>query len=104
MSRNDRPLAHQSVSLDIEGMKCGGCVQSVERILLEQPSVAHASVNLVARTAWLDLNDPGQSLEPILAALAARGFSAQPRNTGSVEQLTPSTRDSLGAWWSPWRQ
>ncbi|HJN34584.1 MAG TPA: heavy metal-associated domain-containing protein, partial [Prochlorococcus sp.] len=40
MSRNDRPLAHQSVSLDIEGMKCGGCVQSVERILLEQPSVA----------------------------------------------------------------
>ena len=104
MSRNDRPLAHQSVSLDIEGMKCGGCVQSVERILLEQPSVAHASVNLVARTAWLDLNDPGQSLEPILAALAARGFSAQQRNTGSLEQLTSSTRDSLGDWWSQWRQ
>ena len=104
MSRNDRPLAHPSVALDIEGMKCGGCVQSVERILLEQPSVARASVNLVARTAWLDLNDPGQSLEPILAALAARGFSAQPRNTGSLEQLTPSTRDSLGAWWSQWRQ
>ena len=85
-------------------MKCGGCVRSVEQILLEQPSVAHASVNLVTRTAWLDLKDSDQSIESILAALKARGFSARPRHTTPLEQPTASRRDALGLWWHQWRQ
>ena len=36
-------------------MKCGGCVRSVERTLLDQPGVQRADVNLVSRAAWLDL-------------------------------------------------
>ena len=45
----------QTVVLDVEGMKCGGCVSAVERTLLEQPGVQRADVNLVSRAAWLDL-------------------------------------------------
>jgi len=39
-------------------MKCGGCVSAVERRLREQPGVLQVSVNLLTRTAWLEL-DPG---------------------------------------------
>ena len=104
MSRSDLPSGHQSVSLEVEGMKCGGCVRSVEQILLEQPNVANASVNLVTRTAWLDLQASDQSLQPILAALAARGFSARPRDTTPLKESTASAGDSLGVWWHQWRQ
>ena len=49
--------AVQTVVLDVEGMKCGGCVRAVERTLLEQPGVQRADVNLVSRAAWLDLSE-----------------------------------------------
>ena len=45
----------QTVVLDVEGMKCGGCVRAVETTLLDQPGVQRADVNLVSRSAWLDL-------------------------------------------------
>ena len=51
----------QTVVLDVEGMKCGGCVSAVERTLLEQPGVQRADVNLVSRAAWLDLAESGDS-------------------------------------------
>ncbi|NDC16201.1 MAG: heavy-metal-associated domain-containing protein, partial [Synechococcaceae bacterium WB9_2_170] len=46
-------------------MKCGGCVRAVEQRLLEQPGVQQASVNLLTRTAWVQL-DPalGAAGEP----------------------------------------
>jgi Cu2+-exporting ATPase len=42
--------------LEIEGMKCGSCVRAVEKRLLEQPGVQQASVNLLTRTAWVQLD------------------------------------------------
>ena len=79
--------SNQVVLLDVEGMKCGGCVRAVERTLQEQPGVQEASVNLVTRSAWLRLDrsagDPQQSLEGALEALSSRGFAAQARRSGS---------------------
>jgi len=78
------------VLLDVEGMKCGGCVRAVERTLLEQPGVRDASVNLVTRSAWVQLaaddDRPGRDdgLEPVLQALADRGFPAKPRGMSPV--------------------
>ena len=37
--------------LEVEGMKCGGCVQAVEQRLRQQSGVRAASVNLLTRTA-----------------------------------------------------
>jgi P-type Cu2+ transporter len=45
-------------------MKCGGCVRAVEQRLLQQPGVRAASVNLLTRTAWLEL-------DPALAGMPA---------------------------------
>ena len=96
--------AHQTVVLDVEGMKCGGCVRSVERTLLDQPGVQRADVNLVSRAAWLDLADSEGSVEAVLQALADRGFPARERSLNQPLE-TPGSDDSAGqSWWRQWRQ
>ncbi len=95
--------------LDIEGMKCGGCVRAVEQRLLEQPGVRQASVNLLTRTAWVELDPalpaqpPEQRSAPLQEALAALGFQARPR---SAESPLLSRRERLQqrSWWQQWRQ
>jgi Cu2+-exporting ATPase len=100
-------------------MKCGGCVRAVEQRLMQQPGVRQASVNLITRTAWLEL-EPGfwPEEEPeggaaadaaapawvtsLLASLAELGFQARPRQ----ENATPlSRRERLRQrnWWQQWR-
>ena len=66
--------------LDVEGMKCGGCVRSVEQTLINQPNVTNASVNLVTGTAWIDFATPEKKINEILNALSDRGFPSNPRN------------------------
>ncbi len=92
--------------LDIEGMKCGGCVRAVEQKLLAQPGVRQASVNLLSRTAWLEL-DPSAAgsdpLEPLQAAVACLGFSASPRAEAGAPGSLKERHQQLG-WWQQWRQ
>nr|WP_255441558.1 MULTISPECIES: cation-translocating P-type ATPase [unclassified Synechococcus] len=94
--------------LDVEGMKCGGCVRAVERRLLEQPGVDQASVNLVTRTAWIGL-DParvGATEDPapaLIASLQALGFEAQRRDQ-VVGDPSQAERDRQRRWRQEWRQ
>ena len=95
--------------LDIEGMKCGGCVRAVEQRLLEQPGVRQASVNLLTRTAWVELDPalagqlPEQRSASLQEALAALGFQARLR---SAESPLFNRRERLRrrSWWQQWRQ
>ena len=93
--------------LDVQGMKCGGCVRAVERTLLEQPGVQEASVNLVTRSAWLRLEGEAElssqtSLDAVLEALTSRGFPAKPRQSDVFGGETESERTR--GWWRQWRQ
>ena len=95
----------QSILLDVEGMKCGACVRSVEKTLLSQTNVSKASVNLVTKTAWLDLFDSTKPLEPILKALSDRGFEAKERNsTLSASSTDQEQLNQTKEWWKQWRQ
>ena len=90
-------------------MKCGGCVRAVERRLLEQPGVQQASVNLLTRTAWVQLDpaleaaDQPDPLPHLQQALAGLGFQVQRRAMG---QELESRRERLQHqhWWQQWRQ
>ena len=94
----------QTVVLDVEGMKCGGCVSAVERTLLEQPGVQRADVNLVSRAAWLDLAESDGNVDEVLAALAARGFPARERSLEFQPGLKGATGSTGLSWWRQWRQ
>ena len=51
-----------SILLDVDGMKCGSCVQAVEKILKSHPNINNASVNLVTKTAFIEIKEPNNSL------------------------------------------
>ena len=64
----------ETVSLNVQGMTCGGCVASVTRVLKAVPGVADVAVTLqpgVARVTF----DPGRTGSPALrAAIEAAGY------------------------------
>ena len=91
--------------LDLEGMKCGGCVRAVEQRLLEQPGVRQASVNLLTRTAWVELEaDPASDpVQGLIASLESLGFRAQPRDATAAPR-SRAERQDRHRWWQDWRQ
>jgi Cu2+-exporting ATPase len=91
------------VLIDVEGMKCGSCVRAVEARLQQMPGVRQASVNLLTRTAWVDLEQGEQGIDPLLSGLRSLGFEGRPR---SAEDAALSRGDRLlqRSWWQHWRQ
>ncbi len=90
--------------LQVEGMKCGGCVRAVEQRLRQQSGVRDASVNLLTHTAWVEL-DPGAEdpLPALVESLANLGFSVRSREEGR-ETSDPRQRRRERHWWQQWRQ
>ena len=104
MSLKELNSENTSLLLDVEGMKCGGCVRTVEKTLLSQANIQNASVNLVTRTAWIDLEDQNISIEPILKALNERGFPSKKRDNSNLQESSKSNIGANKAWWNQWRQ
>jgi Cu2+-exporting ATPase len=101
------PPDTQPLLLDVEGMKCGGCVRAVEERLRQQPGVVQVSVDLLTRTAWVGLADlavrtPGGTdpAAPLIASLGGLGYSARLRQAG--EGLLQRRQERQ--WWQQWRQ
>ena len=94
----------KTVVLDVEGMKCGGCVRAVEKTLQEQPGVQRVDVNLVSRAAWLDLENDAVSVEAVLSALTDRGFPASERQLEDAAGAARHQGISGLSWWQQWRQ
>ena len=101
-SLQEPPLL-EPLLLEIEGMKCGGCVRAVEQRLLDQPGVRQASVNLLTRTAWVDLASAEADQGNLVEALAELGFQARLRSS-EVELSSRRERLRARSWWQQWRQ
>lgn len=69
---------NQTLSLDIGGMKCAGCVRAVEKTLLQQPGVISATVNLVTEAALVEC-EPTADPKAMAAQLTETGFPSQVR-------------------------
>lgn len=96
------PTHSEPLLLEIEGMKCGGCVHAVERRLTEQPGVSGVAVNLLTRTAavGLDHHTPANA-QQLTAALQGIGFPARLRDQ---ESAMAETHPLNQGWWSRWRR
>ena len=45
----------ESIQLNIKGMKCGGCVSTVEKILNNSDGIENVSVNLLTESAYFEI-------------------------------------------------
>ena len=85
-------------------MKCGACIQAVEKILRNHSNVNNASVNLVTKTAFIEVQDPNQSITDLIKTLTSKGFPSRERdyqtNSNSIELDTQGNQNL----WNKWRQ
>jgi copper chaperone CopZ len=67
-----------TIALDIEGMTCGHCVQTVTKALAGVPGGRRAEVDLKAHAATVEAKE-GTATEALVAAVAEAGYTAHPR-------------------------
>lgn len=74
-----------TVILSVPGIRCGGCVATIERALRQREDVVAARVNLTLRQANITLLDPDSDPMPIIEALATLGYAATPAEIGTAD-------------------
>lgn len=91
-SPTSKPPSNQTwdtVTLDVEGMKCAGCVGAVERQLTQNQGVDSALVNLVTQMAVVKYDGSVVKPEDLAVKLTSNGFPSQVRTS---ENLTIETQ------------
>ncbi len=82
----------KKVALDVEGMKCAGCVKAVER-QLEQMGVVSACVNLITEVAVVEYQTESITPEALAQKLTKTGFPTQLRKSDrSIYQIAQSNQ------------
>ncbi len=64
----------EKATLGISGMTCGGCVQSVSRVLGAIDGVAKAEVSLDKRCAVVDYDPAKLGIEQLKRAIVGAGY------------------------------
>lgn len=79
-----------TVTFDIEGMTCEGCVAAVQNALVKVPGVFSASVSLEQKLATVEIDREAlPATEPLIQAVEGAGFSAK-------AALVPLAQESTG--------
>jgi P-type Cu2+ transporter len=74
------PVSPAVFTLEVSGMKCGGCVKAVENHLTQQPGVLSATVNLVTAVATVECQPNATDADTLATKLTEKGFPAQSRH------------------------
>jgi P-type Cu2+ transporter len=67
-----------SLELAVEGMRCAGCMASIERAVMKLPGVITARVNFSSQRLGVDWQEGILSPDQIMASVASLGFRAYP--------------------------
>jgi len=71
--------ATETITLDVGGMKCAGCVKVVEKQLTQHPAVLNTCVNLVTEVAVVECEAGAVDPADLAQRLTVAGFASQPR-------------------------
>jgi P-type Cu2+ transporter len=86
------PATLQKALVNIEGMRCAGCVAAVEKHLLATPGVVSASVNLLTAMAVVE-HQPELAPIDLTQCLTAKGFPSRLRDLQEIA-IPQQTDDS----------
>ena len=79
------PVVVDTVRLRVSGMHCASCVGRVEAALASTPGVAEVAVNLVTRSARVDVDPAAVDPAGLVAAVEHAGYHAElPRDDEDV--------------------
>ncbi|NET24794.1 cation-translocating P-type ATPase [Okeania sp. SIO1I7] len=82
----------ETITLDVSGMKCAGCVKAVERQLTQQTGVISALVNLATEVATVQCQIGAIDPNTLAEKLTNNGFPTQPRlDTSEIDATKKQT-------------
>ena len=67
----------QTITLNIEGMTCGGCVKSVTKVLNDLDGVRSATVSLENKNAQVEFDEGKIQIAQLVEAVEDAGFDAR---------------------------
>ena len=93
-----------NVQLKISGMKCGGCVSTVESILKNYDGLENVSVNLLTESAYFEINKSNNDIEKILSNLQEKGFPAEIYIDDFSEKINKAELEKKKDWLKKWQK
>ncbi len=93
-----------SIQLNITGMKCGGCVNTVENILKNSDGVENVSVNLLTESAYFEINAKVPNIDQVLEKLKQSGFPAKIYINDFSKKVNKVQLEKKKKWINQWKQ
>ena len=95
----------KSIQLNISGMKCGGCVQTVEEILNNFEGTTNVSVNLLTKSAYFDIqNNQIDDIDKIIEYLNTNGFPSKIYINDFSKKVNKAELQRKNRWFNEWKK
>ncbi|MBK16804.1 MAG: heavy metal translocating P-type ATPase [Prochlorococcus sp. SP3034] len=94
----------KSIQLNISGMKCGGCVETVEKILKNSDGTENVSVNLITESAYFDIKNNQINIEDIIKNLDRNGFPSKIYSNDFSEKINKAALLKKNLWFKEWKK
>ncbi len=92
------------IQLNITGMKCGGCVNTVENILNNSDGVENVSVNLLTESAYFELHKGYIKIDQVLEDLKKNGFPARIYTNDFSKKINKAELEKKKKWNNQWQK
>ena len=92
------------IQLNIKGMKCGGCVNTVENILKNSDGVENVSVNLLTESAYFELHKGHIKIDQVLEDLKKNGFPAMIYTNDFSKKINKAELEKKKKWNNQWQK
>ncbi len=93
-----------SIQLRITGMKCGGCVNTVEKILNNSDGIENVSVNLLTESAYFEIGQKHIDIETVLANLKENGFPSKIYLNDFSKKINKEELEKKKKWVDQWKK
>ncbi len=94
----------ESIQLKVTGMKCGGCVSTVEKILNNSDGIANVSVNLLTESAYFEITQKHIEIETILENLKENGFPSKIYINDFSKKINKAELEKKKKWNNQWKK
>ena len=86
------------IQLNIKGMKCGGCVNTVENILNNSDGIENVSVNLLTESAYFEIHKSYIEIDHVLDNLKKNGFPAKIYTNDFSKKINKAELEKKKKW------
>ncbi len=94
----------KSIQLNITGMKCGGCVSTVENILKNSDGIENISVNLLTESAYFEVENTFFNIDKVLDNLNKNGFPAKIYINDFSKKVNKGELKKKKDWINQWKK